>query len=331
MFISSKRALTATAALGALVLSGCGGSSSGGEGGRALRVAVVPGPQSIPINIAEDQGCFSDNDVELDLTEGIEIAAWQSAVGQQFDIVYTNNAVYVPSVDKGLKNTLINNAITNESEFVKEDGPSVTLASKEPLKDLSDLRGAKIGMPTIAGLFAESVKYLLADAGLDPSDYQLVAMPYANHLDNLKSGNVDAVMTGNPYDQQLQRGGMSLWDKDVVIEANKGVSDGKVDTSSASLFAGNSDWVEKNQELVEIWLDCYKQGTDYIEENEEEARKVLQEVTKMPDEVVADARLTNYTLEVPQPEIEATWNILKANGTQKKDFPKDKVKIYESK
>ncbi|KRE39390.1 hypothetical protein ASG73_03445 [Janibacter sp. Soil728] len=316
-------------AVSALTLSGCGGSdapSKNADGTQPLRVTMVPGVSSLPIKVAMEKGYFKDEGLEIDLTEGLEVSAWQSAAGKQFDIVFTNSAVYAPSLAKGLDNTLINNTTNASDDYV-----SITLATKDKIKSLKDLKGKRIGAPTLTGLTAESLKYLMAEAGVKPTEYEIVQMPYSSHPDNLKSGNIDAALTANPYYGSLERAGMNLWGKDLAVEAHKEVSAGKVTTASSSMYAANTKWVQDNPDLVNAWLDGLQKGVDDVNKDEAGARAVLQKWLKMPDQLAKDAIIPEYTLENTPAQHEATWNVLKANGTIKGDYPEDKIKVYEPK
>ena len=327
--IRTRTSLFAALAAGALALSGCGGSDAPAEnadGTQTLRVTMVPGVSSLPIKVAMEKGYFQEEGLKIDLTEGLEVSAWQSAAGKQFDIVFTNSAVYAPSLAKGLDNTLINNTTNASDDYV-----SITLATKDKIKDLSELKGKKIGAPTLTGLTAESLRYLMAEAGVKPTEYEIVQMPYSSHADNLTSGNIAAALTANPYYGTLERAGMNLWGKDLAVEAHKLVSGGKVDTASSSMYAANTQWVEKNPELVNSWLDGLQKGVDFVNQDEEGARDILQAWMKMPDELAKDAIIPEYTLENTPEQHEATWDVLKANGTLKGDYPADKIKVYEHK
>lgn len=320
---NSVLAITAAGALG--LAAACGGDSSGGsDGAKDLRVTMVPGVSSLPVKVAMEKGFFSERGLNIQLTEGLEVSAWQSAAGQQFDIVFTHSGVYTPSQARGLDNTLLNNTTNASDDYV-----SITLATKEKLNSLSELRGAKIGAPTLTGLTAESLKYLMAEEGVKPNEYEIVQMPYTSHPDNLKAGNIDAALTANPYYGVLEREGYVLWGKDLAVEAHRAVSGGKVTTASSSNYAAKTDWVNNNKETVNAWLDGVQAGADFIRDNEDESRTILKSWLNLTDELAADAVIPKYTLELDEPQFEASWNVLAANGVLQGEFPADRFKIYQ--
>lgn len=322
----SALAIVAAGALGLAAACGSDGDSgaSGDGGAKDLRVTMVPGVSSLPVKVAMEKGFFSERGLNINLTEGLEVSAWQSAAGQQFDIVFTHSGVYTPSQARGLDNTLLNNTTNASDEYV-----SITLATKQKLNNLSELRGAKIGAPTLTGLTAESLKYLLAKEGVKPNEYEIVQMPYNSHPDNLKAGNIDAALTANPYYGVLERDGYVLWGKDLAVEAHKVVSGGKVTTASSSNYAAKTEWVNNNKETVNAWLDGVQAGADFIRDNQDESRQILKTWLKLTDELAADAIIPEYTLELDKAQFEASWNVLAANGVLQGAFPADKVKIYQ--
>lgn len=326
----TRKGAVALAVVGALSLAACGSGSSSAEptknadGLTVLRVTMVPGVSSLPIKVAMDEGYFKENGLQIELTEGLDVSAWQSAAGKQFDIVFTNSAVYAPSIAKGLDNTIINNTTNASDDYV-----SVTLATKDKINTLSDLKGKKVGAPTLTGLTAESFKYLMAKEGVKANEYEIVQMPYGNQPDNLKAGNIDAALTANPYYGTLERAGMKLWGKDLAVEAHKAATNGQVDTASSSMYAANTAWVAANKETINAWLDSLDKATDLINSDEGEARKVLKEWLKLPDQLAKDAIIPEYTTKVDMGQQEATWTVLKSNGTIQGDFPADRVKVYQ--
>lgn len=325
----SRKSVMALAVVGTLALSACGSSDSStpatnADGLKTLRVTMVPGVSSLPLKVAEQDGIFEKNGLKVEFTEGLDVSAWQSAAGKQFDIVFTNSAVYAPSIAKGLDNTIINNTTNASDDYV-----SVTLATKEKLNKLSDLKGKKLGAPTLTGLTAESFKYLMAKEGVKANEYEIVQMPYSNQPDNLKAGNIDAALTANPYYGTLEREGLVMWGKDLGVEAHKAATGGKVDTASSSMYAANTQWVEANTDTVDAWIKSLDEAIKVIESDDAEARKVLKEWMKMSDQLAKDAIIPEYTTKVDADQQQATWDVLKSNGTISGDFPADRIKVYQ--
>jgi ABC-type nitrate/sulfonate/bicarbonate transport system substrate-binding protein len=60
------------------------------------------------------------------------------------------------------------------------------------------------------------------------------------------------------------------------------------DATVTPLFAAaTNEWVEANPDAIDGWVASLQAAADYIVENEEDARRILQEYTELP-EAVAD-------------------------------------------
>ncbi|WP_068398752.1 ABC transporter substrate-binding protein [Kribbia dieselivorans] len=326
---SARTTLAAVLAVGALSLAACGSDTAtpgvqGDDGLTTLRVTTVAGVTSLPIKVAMEEGYFEKHGVKVELTEGVDVAAWQAALGKQFDISFATSGPYVMSVAKGLDNTLINQTSSASDDYI-----TTTFATTEKLTDLSTLRGTKIGVAQLTGATIDSMKYLLADAGVKATEYELVQMPYSAMLDNMKAGNIDAALTAGVYFSTAEAAGLKLWDKDVTVAAHEAVTGGKVRTGSSTMYAANTKWVEANPDLVNAWVDGVEEGIAHVESKEKESRGVLQTWLKLPEKLATDVQLPTYTTKVAADEIPATWSVLQSTGTVKGEYPADKVKVYE--
>jgi ABC-type nitrate/sulfonate/bicarbonate transport system substrate-binding protein len=91
------------------------------------------------------------------------------------------------------------------------------------IKNMSDLRGGRIGMREKGGLVQVFVQDALRSAGIDPdSEVEWVYDPvfgYRNspaHAEMLRSGKVDAVTSQPPFSDELQRDGYPM-----ILDPNK--------------------------------------------------------------------------------------------------------------
>lgn len=322
--ISFKAAALALTASGALLFTSCAtneGSASQDDETLTARVATLTGISSLPVQVAITEGFFEDHGLNVELNSGTDVAAWQTAVGSQFDFVLTNAGSYTSSVSKGVDNTLVNGMVVANDDFTQN-----MFATKEPIESLEELRGATIGSIQLAGMVTGSAEYLLRDAGLNPDDYQIVTMPYNTHADNLEAGNVDAVLTVKPHEAALRQAGYNVEDTDLCVDAVRIASNNEVDNCSSVLFTANTEWAEQNPEVVERWLAGLDDAIQFIEANPEESKDILQEWTGFPDALIDEVELPPYDLEIPAEQLEPVWEILTDVGTAEGEFPADRIK-----
>lgn len=305
-----------------LGLAGCGLENDGSDAG-TVRVATIPGISSLPVQVALEEGFFEDHGLEVQLTGGLDVAAWQSAVGKQFEIVLSNASSYTQSVSKGLENELINNMVDATTDFSLN-----SLAAREPIGELDELRGATIGVPTLTGLPTQMLTYQLRQAGLESSDYELVAMPYSAQADNLRAGNVDAVLTAKPYEVGLAEAGFWVSPDDICVEVLADVTRGEVDTCSSVMFVADSAWAEEHSADVDAWLAGLTDAIEFIEAHPDEAASILQDWVGYSDELADVVELPNYALPVPESQLEPVWEVLVANHAVSGAYPSDAIRTW---
>jgi NitT/TauT family transport system substrate-binding protein len=98
-----------------------------------------------------------------------------------------------------------------QNEIVNDRGPdsgSVQSLVDSDIKTLKDLAGKRVATVQISGQQTIAAQFAMRKAGVDPSKVQLIEIPYPRHPDVLKSRQVDAVITTEPYTTQLLTSGV---------------------------------------------------------------------------------------------------------------------------
>ena len=75
------------------------------------------------------------------------------------------------------------------------------------IKDAKDFVGKKVGAPGIGAFLHVLFRKWLIDKGVDPKDVNFVEVTFPNMSDALKSGAVDAVLTGEPFITRMTKAG----------------------------------------------------------------------------------------------------------------------------
>jgi NitT/TauT family transport system substrate-binding protein len=88
------------------------------------------------------------------------------------------------------------------------DSGSVQSLVDSDIKTLKDLAGKRVATVQISGQQTIAAQFAMRKAGLDPGKVQFIEIPYPRHPDVLKSRQVDAVITTEPYTTQLLTSGV---------------------------------------------------------------------------------------------------------------------------
>src|SRR5262249_5213605 len=106
------------------------------------------------------------------------------------------------------------------------------------IKEPKDFVGKKVGAPGLGSfLHVLCVKWLM-EKGVDPKGVNFVEVSFPTMADIIKSGGVDAALTGEPFITRMTNAGLG------TVAARYGAELGR--TEPIIFYATSRDWAEKN-------------------------------------------------------------------------------------
>src|SRR5688500_5943389 len=152
------RASAAVIALGVLGAA-CGATSpsatdistppAGPPAGPAtIRVSYVPATTVLPLHVAQAQGYFAQNNLNVTLTEAANISDIPATLGRQFDLALgvPTDLIRAGAAGVDVVQAAGNTNSTKENPFVK-----VIVKADSGITDVSQLKGKTLGTPTLSG------------------------------------------------------------------------------------------------------------------------------------------------------------------------------------
>lgn len=290
-----------------------------------IRINTLPSITNLPIVIAAQKGIFEAHGLDATVNSSTDVAADHAALGKQIDFAGSNASIYLPSQAQGLDNVIV----TNLGSGDLEGSVALTIAAKEEITDFATLKGKTIGLPLLRGGNFTAISYVLGNAGLEPDDYRLVEIPYAQQLDNLESGNVDAAMTALPFLVQLQDAGYWVSDSSLDVVAANEISGGVTKEVSNAFLVANREWALANPDTVDAYAAAIAEAIEWLHDNEAEARDLLAEWTGMEKEVAEKAPLLRNTAKIDRTQFQSIWDLLVYVDSVEGDLPEDKIHIWQ--
>jgi ABC-type nitrate/sulfonate/bicarbonate transport system substrate-binding protein len=143
-----------------------------------------------------------------------------------------------------------------------------------PIKTVADLKGKTVGISVIGGGTHGPFNLMLRKAGLDPDkDIKLVEVPFPLSEDALRSGRVDAVNMNQPFAARAEaKGGTRK-----LFSLSEAVPN-----IVHILEACRKDFVDKNPELVAMYVKDITAAMKMAVANRAETMNVVSEVMKAP-------------------------------------------------
>ncbi len=288
-----------TAALG---LTACGGDSSGSEPG-AIRVAHNSNAGVLPVRIADEQGYFEDEGLDVEFTKVENIGTLPPALGKSFDIVLTPPTSLIAAKSQGIEMVAAAGATVDVP-----DNPTSGVVALESsgITSFEDLAGKKLGVLTETGTLHTATLYAMDKVGLSADDIEIVQVDGPAQGDQLAAGRVDAVETLDPFRAGLLAKGDTVDIGDPYLELAPEIG--------ALLWGTSSEWADENADDLAAFRRAIAKAITYIDSHQEESLQVLEEYTGLPEEVVANTVLPTYVSDVRPQDLQVWLDAMTSVG-----------------
>ena len=288
-----------TASLG---IAACGGGTSTGEAG-TIRVAHNSNAGVLPVRIAEEQGYFKDEGLDVEFTKVENIGTLPPALGKSFEIVLTPPTSLIAAKSQGIDMVAAAGATVDVP-----DNPTsgVVVLKSSGISSFEDLAGKKLGVLTETGTLHTATLFALDKVGLSAKDVDIVQVDGPAQADQLRARRVDAVETLAPFRGQLLATGDAIDIGDPYLEMSPEIG--------ALLWGTSSSWAKENPDELAGFRKAIAKAITYIGSHERESLKSLQEYTGLPEDVVAKTVLPNYVSDVRPQDLEVWLDAMKFVG-----------------
>jgi NitT/TauT family transport system substrate-binding protein len=244
---------------------------------------AVTGAQS-GLFMAQQEGLFKKNGLEVELihipssSRGIQaILAGEIA----FSFMDGNNQVQANL--KGANLALVVGA-TNRMVF--------SLMAKPEIKKIADLKGKKIGITRVGSSTHTSALYALGQAGLKPSDYQILPlMEVPNIFTALVAGQIDAGVVSPPTNSRARKAGF--------VELMNIAKEGPEYVSVA--IGTSRNYLSANEDIARRVVRSYAEGVYIFKTNKAAALRMIQNHLKVKDTDIQEDTFNQFSqyLEYP--------------------------------
>jgi NitT/TauT family transport system substrate-binding protein len=247
--------------------------------------------------IAIDEGLFKKHGIEAEMVLiGINSNIPAAILSNSIQIGGPTSTVFLQAADGGLDLVAVGGAsvmspVTNNniSAFVRNG-----IAINEP----KDFVGKKVGAPGLgAFLHVLFVKWLV-EKGVDPKKVNFVEVTFPTMMDIVKSGSVDAVLTGEPFVTRMTNAGLGTVGARYAAELGR--------TEPIIFYAASREWVSKNAGTIKKFRAAIAEAAPIVNNDRERASVSISKFTKQPIELVK-ATPPNRSEPELKPEQLAWW------------------------
>ena len=226
---------------------------------------AVTGAQS-GMFMAKQEGLFKKHGLDVELLHiPSSSRAIQAILAGEIAISFMDGSNAVQANLKGANLALVAGA-TNRMVF--------SLMAKPEIRLVSDLRGKKIGITRIGSSTHTSALFALSQAGLKPSDYQILPLvEVPNILTALAAGQIDAGVVSPPTNSRARKAGF----RELVNLAKEG-------PEYVSVAVGTSrSYMNANEDIVRRVVRSYAEGVYLFKSNKAAALKMIESQLRVKD------------------------------------------------
>jgi NitT/TauT family transport system substrate-binding protein len=299
----------AVAIIAGLTLAGCAStagapSTAGADGPEKTDITVgyVANASALALLVAEQQGFFEDEGLSVTLTPNTDLTKFYPALGSQYDFAVGTPGDFLTAFARGIDAKVAsgNNVATEDSRCVSLNVDPAKIATS------ADLRGAVVGLPSLGGVLNASLNYSLEKDGLDyETDVSTVAVPIPNMLDQLKAGQVAAVVSVEPFTTQMVQAGFPVLD-DPMYESLGSYP------FPCQFFTTSGQWAASNPNTVAAFQRAIATSTDWMGSNEDAVRELIVSELKLPEAAAQHMILPAVDSHITDAEIAAWVPVIKA-------------------
>lgn len=265
-----------------------------------LKMAALTNPW-----VAKQRGIFTKNGLDVTLVEfrsGNEaISAHRSGA---IDIVLSIPGTAMTAVERGFD--LVAVAQNEIAQKTNPDTGSIQVLKDSPYKTLADLAGKRIAVSGLHSQKTVSMQTVFRKAGVDPASLQLIEIPFPSQFDALKSKQVDAVDTVDPYTTQLLASGLGrviAWDYvDAIPEQPLGA------------WFASSKFTKSNAAAVERFNKSIQESIEYMNADSDRARSEVVAYTGLNAALVKDMPMIGWDYRVSREKWQQVVDMMHQNG-----------------
>jgi NitT/TauT family transport system substrate-binding protein len=260
--------------------SAAGGASDAGAQLTNVRLAFTPGATTLPVELALTKGFFKQHGLNVKDTQGLDLPTWAAGLGKQWDIAMETPGIFVAAANK------LDLVVVGSGQINSANSWGNPVVTADPnIKKPCDLVGKTVGVATLTGSTPSGLQYSVTHGGCDWSKVKLVQVPFTSESDQLKSGQVNAVVSSPPFSNVLLQNPSyhQLWD--AQYEALHTIAPSEPVTASI-VYTSTRKWAEAHPQAVTAFQTSLQQAITWENANKAAAQQEMASWLKLPLNVI---------------------------------------------
>lgn len=280
-----------------------------------IRVGYIPIADCAQLYIAEEEGFFKENGIEIEfvkLAGGAKIL--EALAGGSIDIGFSNVVSVMLANYGGLDFIPITGGPRTNIDH-KESG--LLVLEDSGIKSIEDLENSKIAINTRKNIVELFVRDYLKQNGVNTSSIEFIECSFPKMLQLLDSRKVDAVAAVEPF---VSFGTQS---KEVNNLGDYFVS--VMPSMEISTYNADKEWVVNNPEVVGRFKKAIAKSTDFANNNREKLEEIITKYTSLKSEQIKNMVLPYYGSNIDEKSFGTVLNKVKDIGWVAQDLTLNEI------
>lgn len=298
-----------------------------------ISITAMPIVSNGAIYAGIDQGFFAKHGITLDINTVSTIPATISAVqGGTTNLAFTGNISLFQALDKNIPLSIVSpfagiapgywdKMKAGEAGYTREIN-AMMVAPDSPYKTPGDLNGKTVAVADAQGQSELTARYVIKEHGGDPGTVKFVVMSFADGVNALMAGKVDAAMTTEPAMVKAEQAGYKIISWPGVETLHEG--------PTSSMVASN-DYVIKNPETIARFNCAIREAGAFGNDHPDVIRQRIAKEQNVDPATLAKAVVPHYFTTTDMKGLERFASITKSYGFIKKDVDVNALVIPQAK
>jgi NitT/TauT family transport system substrate-binding protein len=273
-----------------------------------IRLGLLPFSESLGAVIAERQGFFQAEGLEVEVTKfasgALAVPVLQAG---RIDIALSSTVSTLQALEQGLDAIVL-----APSAVVRSSPPDTTTALivlKGAVGTLKDLEGKRVAVNVINSTAWLHAVAALEKHGVDHSKVRFLEVPFPQMNDPLLNGQIDAVVQVEPFRSALMATGKTEIKSWTYVET--------APDSDITQYIALAPWVEKNRTIAVKFARAVIKGSQFANVNEAATREINMQFTGLNPALKDKVLLPRFGTAVNVPEMARTMELMRKYGLLK--------------
>jgi NitT/TauT family transport system substrate-binding protein len=262
----------------------------------SIRVCSTSQPGPSGCFVANDTGIFERNGIRFEhVLIGVDPNVPAAVMSGSVEIGVCTVSTVLMAADNGLDIVVIGGAAASNKDKLDY---AIVARKGGGIATPADLVGKTIAVPGIGAVFDILLRAWLEQKGLPVQKMKIVEAAFPTHLDQLKSGMFDAVVTSVPFIDNILKSGVG----EVLVPLPMELPD----RLPLNLYMTTRAWAGSNAAAIAAFRKSLAEGVARAQADEVQLRASIGKYLKLPPAVLANFSLPTLVPD-PAPELLGWW------------------------